>query len=233
MKKIKVKPKIFVNKKFFKKWSPKMAYVLGYFAADGCMFVNPRGSRFFDFTSTDKELIEKVKRMMASKHTIGERTPNNPNRRVSYRLQVGSKEMFKDLLEFGFTPRKSKTIKLPNIHNKYFSDFVRGYFDGDGCVDCNFYNRKDHKSPQFILMTRFSCGNRKFLEDLFKNIKRYTEIKGGCIVNKIEHGYDLQFSIKDSLKLYKFMYFGISKEYFLERKYNIFQKAIKHYGGVA
>src|SRR3989338_4819696 len=38
-----------INVGFFKKWSSEMAYVLGFFAADGCMYINPRGSRYFCF----------------------------------------------------------------------------------------------------------------------------------------------------------------------------------------
>jgi hypothetical protein len=52
-----------LNVDFFKKWSTEMAYVLGYFAADGCMFINPRGSKYVSFTSTDREILEKVKRL--------------------------------------------------------------------------------------------------------------------------------------------------------------------------
>lgn len=36
-----------VNKDFFKKWSNEMAYVLGFFAADGNMIVNKRGGQFW------------------------------------------------------------------------------------------------------------------------------------------------------------------------------------------
>ncbi|MDD5750530.1 MAG: LAGLIDADG family homing endonuclease [Candidatus Pacebacteria bacterium] len=79
------------NKHFFKSWTREMAYVLGYFAADGCMFINPRGSHFIEFTSTDRELIEKIKVLIGSKHKIGTHKHENSNWLCSYRLQVGSK----------------------------------------------------------------------------------------------------------------------------------------------
>lgn len=68
-----------LNVDFFKKWSAEMAYVLGYFAADGCMFVNPRGSRYISFSSTDREILEKIKRMLKSKHKIALRKRYNEN----------------------------------------------------------------------------------------------------------------------------------------------------------
>ena len=45
-----------VNHQFFHKWNPTMAYVLGYFAADGCMIKNKRGAHYIEFTSIDKRL---------------------------------------------------------------------------------------------------------------------------------------------------------------------------------
>jgi len=37
------------NENFFKKWTPEMAYVLGFFAADGSMVKNKRGACFIEF----------------------------------------------------------------------------------------------------------------------------------------------------------------------------------------
>ena len=37
-------------------------------------------------------------------------------------------------MKFGLTPKKSHTMKLPDIPDAYFFHFVRGYFDGDGGV---------------------------------------------------------------------------------------------------
>jgi len=50
------------NEDFFKKWSPEMAYVLGFFAADGNMLKNRRGAHFMEFTSTDKDIIVKIRK---------------------------------------------------------------------------------------------------------------------------------------------------------------------------
>jgi DNA-binding transcriptional regulator WhiA len=51
-----------INRNFFKKWTPEMAYILGFFTADGSMFKNKRGSYFVEFEITDKELLEKIKK---------------------------------------------------------------------------------------------------------------------------------------------------------------------------
>ena len=42
---------------FFDQWTPNMAYILGYFASDGTMYKNKKGSCYLAFTSSDLELI--------------------------------------------------------------------------------------------------------------------------------------------------------------------------------
>ena len=227
--KIKSNPRFSVNREFFKRWSPEMAYVLGYFVADGCMFINPRGSHYIEFTSTDKELIEKVRKLMESNHSIGIFKSSNPHWKTKYRLQIGSKEMFKDLLKLNLIPCKSKSIKLPNISRKYFADFVHGYFDGDGCVILVTYSRKNRKSLQKILTTRFTSGSQIFLRDLWKLLQKYAKLNGGGLRKK-KGGFELTFGIYDNLKLFKFMYKNVSSNQFLERKYQIFQEAFNYWG---
>lgn len=52
--KVKRELRFFVDKEFFKQWAPVTAYVLGYFTADDCMFVNRRGFHSIEFSSTEQ-----------------------------------------------------------------------------------------------------------------------------------------------------------------------------------
>lgn len=54
------------------------------------------------------------------------------NHQVCFRLS--SKLLCNDLLKHGVMPNKSFKIKLPNISDIFLPHFIRGYFDGDGCV---------------------------------------------------------------------------------------------------
>ena len=206
-----------------------MAYVLGFFAADGCMFVNPRGSRYIDFTSTDYKLIYKIREMIGSNHSVGRHSDQNPNWKTRYRLQAGSKIIFNDLLKLGFCPRKAKVLRFPGVPKLHFRHFVRGYFDGDGCVSSGIYNRKGRKDKARVLATRFSSASKQFLMDLLLALREHARLEGGFIVKKVR-GFELVFSINDSKKLYRFMYENVLSERFLERKYNKFQKAFKIVG---
>lgn len=213
------------NKNFFETWSNEMAYVLGFLIADGYVFTNPRGSNYFGFTSTDKEIIEKIRVILESNHKIGIRKSKNSNRKTRYVLQIGSKKIVKKLKEFGIVQNKSLIIEFPkNIPNKFLRHFVRGYFDGDGGVYLKQHWRKDRNKLNWVFQTYFVAGNKQYLEGLHVALKEYTE--RGFISQK-QRGYALVFSRRDGFSLFRTMYQGVSKEMFLERKYNIFLKAVE------
>lgn len=73
-----------------------MAYVLGFFTADGNMIKNKRGACFIEFYGTDRDIIEKIKILLNSNHKIGVRHMEkiNENWKTAYRLQIGSKIIF-------------------------------------------------------------------------------------------------------------------------------------------
>lgn len=213
---------------FFKTWTPKMAYVFGFVVADGSVIKNKRGAHFLDIQSTDKEILYKIRTILRSNLKISSYHRKNKNWKTRYRLQVGSKEIFYNLVELGVKPRKSKTITMPLVPKKYFSHFLRGYFDGDGNVNFGIYKRRGRKKRTTILIARFTSGSRDFLIGLLRNLRKCPKLKGGSISQK-KGGFDLIFSIKDGLKLYHFMYGNVSNNLFLKRKYLIFKKALKYF----
>ncbi len=209
-----------------------MSYVLGYFVADGAMIKNRRGAHFIEFSSVDRYLIEKVKEVLESSHTISERVKKKKHWKQVYRLQIGSKDMFEDLTNLGFSQNKSLTMTFPEIPPKYISDFVRGYFDGDGGVYFKKYQPKDRPNPRWVFQSRFISGSKVFLEELLSRIQQHG-VKGGCIVQK-QGGYEIILSHHDSVALFKLMYNNALDQIYLKRKFDVFTKAIETlYGGVA
>ncbi len=201
-----------------------MAYVLGFFAADGCMIENNRGAHFIEFHITDLDILKKIRKLMGSENKISTRKTRD-GLKTAYRLQIGSKEIFNDLLVLGFEPRKSNTVELPFIPAEYFKDFVRGYFDGDGNVYANEYQRSGRNKKSITLLAGFTCGSKKFLDKLQENLKTQAKTLGGTL-----HGIDgysrLYYSVTDSCKLYEFMY-NTESDLFLDRKKKIFEKYFK------
>lgn len=213
------------NEDFFKIWSPEMAYVLGFFAADGNMIHSKRGNHYLSFSSCDKEILEKIRDVMGCEHKIYCKVAKKIAYRDSYQIQIGSKEIFKDLLKLGFTPNKSLTIKFPKVPEKYFADFVRGYFDGDGHVSTGFYNRKDGETKKHLIFTGFTSGSKVFLRSLHDLLKKNNIVVGGTLY--FLKGNRLNFSIRDSLSLYGFLYKNMRNKLYLPRKKTIFEKYMK------
>ncbi len=200
-----------------------MAYVLGFFAADGCMMENKRGACFIEFQITDKRLLEDIKTTLESDNKISSRKRAENFKRI-YRLQIGSKQIYNDLLSIGFTPHKSGTLKFPAVPEEYLGSFVRGYFDGDGNVSFGKYVRSEGGVKRYVFTSRFTSGSRLFLEELFSRLKEF--VNGGYIYKK-ERGYELVFAGRDSLALFDFMYNNVQCRLWLERKKRIFKRAIK------
>lgn len=198
-----------------------MSYILGFFAADGSMLKNNRGACFIEFKICDLDLLEKIREALRSNHKISKIISNNKKWKNIYRLQIGSKDIFKDLEKIGFSQAKTKNLNFPTIPNEYLSDFIRGYFDGDGCISYGYYKTKGRSKKKFIFSTRFTCGDERFLKTLQNHLS--LKLNGGFIVSK-ERGYELVYSHKDSLALFDVMYNNIPRCIFLDRKYQKFKK---------
>ncbi|MDP2157257.1 MAG: hypothetical protein Q8K68_06075, partial [Nitrospirota bacterium] len=146
-----------------------------------------------------------------------------------YRLQIGSKEWFLDLLKLGFVPHKSNSMQFPEVPRKFLGHFVRGYFDGDGCVYFSILTFADRKNKRWMLLTLFTRGSKTFLERLWESLKK-EGIRGGSLRNKAR-GYELAFSRRDSLALYRLLYHTApTSDLFLPRKREKLERAIEVLG---
>ena len=213
-----------VNARFFNTWSPDMAYVLGYFAADGNLTTGKRGNHYIEFTSCDLPLLEKVRRVLGSTHRISVRN-GDPNWRLCHRLQIGNGRMYSNLVERGFTKRKSMTMRFPRVPEKYLPHFVRGYFDGDGGVTISTYQRAGRNGKSRTILAHFTSGSMAFLRVLHAKLKTRAGIIGGSLY--YHQGNRLYFSVHDSYVLYRFMYQAKSLNLFLQCKRRVFEKYFK------
>lgn len=202
-----------------------MAYALGFFAADGTMIKNNRGAHFIEFHITDRCILVALRRFFSSNHKIALRKRKKKQHKPGYRLQIGSRDFFSDLSTFGFTPNKSKIIRFPDIPKLFFGDFVRGYFDGDGCIYFRKHWVKGRTTMKWVFASRFTCGSRPFLHGLLKELQKWN-VKGGCITSK-SGAYELILSHRDSVALYHLMYNNVSRGMYLPRKFRLFQKALR------
>lgn len=195
-----------INQDYFKTWSHNMAYMLGFWFADGYIY----GDKMFDITThkNDKYIIQKFADELQYEGPIIDYVD-----RQAARLNFSCVVIYNDLINLGGTERKSLTAKFPKVPKEYLSDFIRGYFDGDGCV----YAKKGKR-----LNTTFCSGSKIFLDVLLKILKEEAGVEGGSYsaVNKT-----ISFGKKDSIKIGEFMYQNDPK-LFLKRKKDKFQNYI-------
>jgi len=130
--------------------------------------------------------------------------------------------MYEDLLKLGLTPRKSLTIEFPkNVPNQYLSHFIRGYFDGDGCVA--IMKGKGKKGQPILkgIAVIFTSGSRVFLEGLSRKVHEFSNFD----IRNIYSGsgaYYLKYSTSESVEFFKFLYGDNILDLFLKRKFDIF-----------
>lgn len=213
---------------FFDTWTPNMAYILGYFTADGCMYKNKQGSGYISFTSADFELIQLTKTLMEVSNTIEIYQPKKGRCKLRYTIQIGSKKIFNRLLELGMTPNKSLTLQCPSVPEPLFCHFLRGNFDGDGCAYSRYLKRKGRKKKYLYLQASFTCGNRKFLEIVQNKLCKLANMGYGSL-RKHTSVFTLSYSANDVAKLYNFLYPSKTLPY-LKRKKVVIEEGLKAWG---
>ena len=201
-----------MDQDFFKTWTSKMAYIFGFWVADGNMGKN---SNTITFTSKDYDLLAMIKSILKSEHNIT--SINN-----SFQLVICNKIFYNDLEKLGGIPAKSLIIQFPEIPDKYLSHFIRGEFDGDG----SFYiNRSKYLSSSFV-------GNIDFLSTLKDKIKENINIDSTDfrIANKngSKRIYHLKYFNKKAIALGDYIYQD-SENLRLERKFKIYKQMRNEY----
>lgn len=204
---------------FFTTWSNEMAYVLGFIAADGCIMFGKRNSGVIEITlaEKDKPHLEKIRKILNVPQKIYYKKTNYGT--DACRLTIGCLKMAKDINEIGITPKKSLTMKWPNIPEEYIPHFIRGYIDGDGCIEII-----QSKTSSNLNLRCSILGTKEFLN----HIKEYfSKIYGDEIGSLYASGnyYVLSYSgINSSLKFCDWIYSNSTDTTRLERKYKTYKK---------
>lgn len=145
-------------------WSHDFAYAVGLIVSDGCLY---RTGRHICFTSKDKEQIDNFQKALNLNIPIGVNYSGYKNS-MAYRVQFSDMYLWNFLNDIGIYPNKSKTIGSVKIPDKYFFDFLRGVFDGDGSI-YSYYDKRWRSS--FLFYLSFSSASNKFIAWLQKTIK--------------------------------------------------------------
>lgn len=133
-----------LNENYFEKIdSSEKAYWLGFIAADGCVYQTGSGSSVLSFNLNvkDKRHLEKFLQAVESTANIKiiKGTGFGEGTEIAS-LQINSNKIVKDLNNLGIVQKKSLILERPNIDEEFYSDWIRGYFDGDGSITIELPN---------------------------------------------------------------------------------------------
>lgn len=227
-----------LNESFFENIdSEEKAYVLGFVYADGNNKTQGSGL-MFTLNASDSEILEKIKKALNSDAKILLYERKDYNCGQCAHIDFNSRKISKDLINKGAPPNKTYKIKFPSfIEEKLLPHFIRGYFDGDGCIwngkrkkmyvkdsTCKkgYKNRIVHNVKFTITSnTNFIIGVQNYLVEKIglKKTKLLYRNKNNKNIATLE--YSGRGNIK---KLYDFMYTNAT--IFLERKFKKFNEIL-------
>lgn len=192
------------------KWTNDFAYAIGLLTADGCL---SRDGRHVNFTSVDNELVNNF--TSALKIQTKPRTKLSGAGNSSFYVQFSDVLFYSFLLRIGLKPAKSKTLGKLMIPRKYFSHFLRGYFDGDG----SSYSYFDPYYPDsFRFYISFTSASPDFLTWLRAELNILFGVRGYMSRNRNNSYVQLKYAKRDAVVLAKVMY-AAKGTYCLPRKY--------------
>ena len=206
-----------INEKYFDVIdTEEKAYVLGLLYADG--YINKNGFEI-SLVEIDKEILEKLSTIFYDKIILGYRkekkyiSGSKYLSKPQYRLTITSTKMKNDLIKHGCVQAKTFKIRLPKLEDNLYKHFIRGYFDGDGCVCI------PKKRPQNITVTITS--NTKFCDEIAEYITNIVKINMKSCIRYNDVGVVRLTGRKQVVKFMNWLY-DVSNIH-LKRKYEKYQ----------
>lgn len=197
----------YVNDNYFKVFTPNMSYILGFWYTDG--YMNKKHS-IFSITQHKKDnyLLEKILKDMKSNYPIKNHCCNN------LMFKITSPEIIKDIEIIGGHEGKTFTLKFPEISKKYLPDFIRGLWDGDGCVT--------YQKNQKCYVSSFVSASKEFAYRLL-DVLREEIIGFNGSIGFYNNNYLISVGVNDTRRLRDYIYKNLNVDsIYLKRKYKKF-----------
>lgn len=195
--------------------TPNKAYRLGFLYADGCV-LEQRNKHILEISlnSEDKTHLEKFKMCLKSNAPIKDKTIKEKYH--ACRITICNDQICKDLIKLGCVPRKSLILKFPTeeqVPSEFISHFIRGYFDGDGCI----YNNKELKKSSVSFV-----GTKDFLTGIQKIVHKELGLSETTISQRAGKSYVCDWCGYPNIKTwFDYLYKGDDLMY-LQRKFEKF-----------
>lgn len=211
------------NENYFEKIDSNLkAYLLGFFIADGSIFLSTGCKNSYRFSinisEEDKYINEFYKREICpnNKIVISNYQCGAINRKPTAMIRWTSTKMKEDFEKL-YNIKQNKTLdfnfefNFNNLNEKYYFDFIRGFFDGDGHIS---YNEITH---HFTL--GFYGTSEKFLKQIGEIISK------NCNTN-----YIIDVNKKRNVDLYCLRFNSNNNRYqFIKNLYSLFYNNSNYY----
>lgn len=198
------------------------AYWLGFLYADGYIVQTKEKSKIrLGIQSRDEEHLKKFLKSLKSNHKIkhSKKVTNEKEYYLSF-VDIVSVKMVKDIIALGCTPRKTFTQTFPSediLPKEFQLSFIRGVFDGDGCITKSKDNYINLNGQQCESYKAYFIGTKNMIDNI-KQILNVSYLKT-CKEKNIYKLY-----IGGNQHAYKILSEYIYKDatIYLERKYKKF-----------
>lgn len=220
------------DKNFFQEIdTEEKAYFLGYLFADGNIYTQHRYKNNASITYKlklslhvkDLYIVEKFRKCIKSNHPIKlnygySKGMRSKDKRMCA-INISGEKICKDLIKHGCIERKSLILQFPiSVPNHLVHHFIRGNFDGDGCM---YFKKKLPSGSKATFL-----GPKRFLLEIKKRIGILN--KKGCSAKIHQRGniFCLTYSTSSCIKdLREYLYKDAS--IYLIRKKEKFDETIE------
>jgi Mor family transcriptional regulator len=206
-----------INENYFNNINTEdKAYFLGLLYADGCNY--PENHHVsLSLMEEDKEILEKFQQCLETDKPLRFVISKNKNKKNSYSLDITNIAISESLEKLGVVKAKTFKIIFPEwLDKNLYRHFIRGYFDGDGCIHLHKTKNNTWDGSFQIVGTNNFCEK---LSDIFRN-----EIGITCRVKKVIYSNGIsRVMFAGNNQLLKIMnYLYDDSCYYLKRKFDKF-----------
>lgn len=201
--------------------NPNKAYILGLLFADGWNDTD-KNVITLSLQERDKEILEKINCELGSNKPLNYIHYEDYNDKYGmncvnqYRLTVSSYIMSRSLASHGCIKKKSLLLQFPRLQDSLYSHFIRGYFDGDGCISRSYRKDKNDDNYSFSIVSTYD-----FVLEAQKCIREHLDIPGGGISQNYDNGITSVLTICGRRQIKTLMdWLYIDADLYLSRKHD-------------
>lgn len=214
---------------FFKKIdSEEKAYWLGFMYADGYVSSRKYGKCVgLSLSSKDKAHLVKFMKSLHGNVPIHDYVSNSgyASHTEYSRVILCGDTMYKYAIAQGIVEHKTNIVTAPEISQKLVPHFIRGYFDGDGCLTCGMKRHHRGRPGKYCEYAVKILGTQSLLDFIKNFIEKHDVAKINRYYRRKEGQTVLSLELKGNKQIKKFLdLIYKNATIYLDRKYERYQK---------